>query len=126
MTLWRWMNKDPEFAAAYNAWQRDVIATTRARMMALTASAMSAVERAMRNGDGRLALRVLEKMGFAKEPMPGPTDPADVKRGVEIERRQIEATVREALVAVKEREGQLVLSERLADFAVGEGSGGEG
>src|SRR5947209_6027615 len=50
-TLYRWLKSDPEFLAAYNAWQQDAVATARGRLLALTDSAVSAVGKAMGKGD---------------------------------------------------------------------------
>jgi hypothetical protein len=46
-TLYRWLKHDPEFQAAYNAWQQDAIATARGRLLALTDTAVTAVGKAM-------------------------------------------------------------------------------
>src|SRR5205807_2282667 len=70
-TLYRWLKNDPAFLAAYNAWQQDALATARGRLLALTDSAVLAVGKAMGKGDGRLALRLLERMGIADRPAPG-------------------------------------------------------
>ena len=69
-TIYRWMKEDPAFIAAYNAWQRDLLATARGKMLALTDVALVALGKALGQGDGKLALRVLEKMGIAERPTP--------------------------------------------------------
>jgi hypothetical protein len=100
-TLYRWLKHDPAFQAAYNAWQHDALATARGRLLALSDIAVTAVSKAMQRGDGRLALKVLERMGIAERPTPGPTDTEEVKReqavenkSREIERRKAEERVR--------------------------------
>jgi hypothetical protein len=90
MTLHRWLKNDAQFQAAYNAWQQDAIATARGRMLALTDAAVTSVHKAMLRGDGRLALRVLEKMGVAEAVTPGPTEVEAVQRRQELERRKEE------------------------------------
>ncbi len=85
MTLYRWLKQDPRFAAAYNAWQQDVLATARGRLLALTDTAVTTVGNAMRSGDARAALVVLKAMGIMERPTPGPTEPDDVRRAQKIE-----------------------------------------
>jgi hypothetical protein len=107
-TLYRWLKNDAEFAAAYNAWQQDAIATARGRLLALTDTAVTAVGNAMQRGDGRLALRVLERIGIAERPKPGATDAAELKREMAMERRQREADR-------KAEESMTRLSEMIAE-----------
>ena len=57
-TLSRWLHNDPYFAAAFAAWQREVVASGRARVLAMTDIALDAVQNAILQGDGRVALQV--------------------------------------------------------------------
>ena len=74
-TVSRWMNADPYFRAAYNAWRREVADSTRARLVRAAESAASVVHRAIRDGDGRLALALLKQLGLAHAALPAHTDP---------------------------------------------------
>ena len=86
-TLYRWLTHDPNFAAAYNAWQHDALATARGRLLALTDTAVTSVGRSIAKGDGRLALQLLDRLGLTTAVKPGPTDPADVQRDQNVEQR---------------------------------------
>ena len=64
--------------------------------------ALGAVEKALDAGDGRLGLRMLEKMGIVKEREVGPTEAEEVekekkiaKKKKDLKRRKLEAEIRE-------------------------------
>lgn len=73
-TIYRWRTSDPNFIAALNRWRGEMQAETRDRVLALSAGAADSVARSIADGDSRLGLRVLEKMGCLK---PGPDNPVD-------------------------------------------------
>lgn len=73
-TIYRWRTSDPNFIAALNRWRGEMQAETRDRVLALSAGAADSVARSIKDGDSRLGLRVLEKMGCLK---PGPDNPVD-------------------------------------------------
>jgi hypothetical protein len=77
-TLSRWLHSDPHFLAAYNAWRRELIDSTRAKLLHTAELATSALHRAIAKGDGRLALALLDRLGLASPAAAsaGPTDPA--------------------------------------------------
>jgi hypothetical protein len=75
-TLSRWLHNDPYFASAYAAWQREMLASGRARVLAMTDIALDAVQNAILQGDGRVALQVAKATGALDAPKPGTTDPA--------------------------------------------------
>lgn len=75
-TLSRWLHNDPYFAAAFAAWQREVVASGRARVLAMTDIALDAVQNAILQGDGRVALQVAKATGALDAPKPGTTDAA--------------------------------------------------
>ena len=92
-TVYRWLKADPAFQAAYNAWQSDVLATARARLLALTDAAVTTVTAAVARGDARTALAVLQRQGLLAPPQPGPTDPELIAREREVARRRAEVRV---------------------------------
>jgi hypothetical protein len=104
MTLWRWLKNDAQFQAAYNAWQQDALATARGRMLALTDGALTAVGKAMARGDGRLAMRVLERMGIAEVPTPGATEVEEVERRQKVDRRKREVKIKKEEERVADEE----------------------
>ena len=74
-TVYRWMKADPNFLAAYNQWQSDVLATAKARLVAATDVAVSAVVGSMAKGDAKTAMALLKQLGLLKSPAAGPIDP---------------------------------------------------
>ena len=73
-TLYRWIHDDARFAAAYNAWRREVVDSGRARILAMSNRALDAVQTAIENGDARIALQVAKASGALDAPQPGLTD----------------------------------------------------
>ena len=79
-TLHRWLHDDPHFAAAFNAWRRELLNSARARALAMTDTAMAAIHTAISKGDAYAALQLVRGLGVLKPPRPGPEDPRTVKR----------------------------------------------
>ena len=90
MTIHRWLKSDPEFQAAYNEWQEQIIGSTQARLLAMTDKAAEAVEKALEAGDARLGLKLLKEMGLLKTKKPGFTDPKRVRREMQNEEDRVE------------------------------------
>ena len=84
---------DPQFQAAYNAWQHDAIATGRGKLLALTDAALEAVRRALDNGDAKIGLVVLKSTGILDRPEPGSTDPEEVQARQAIARERGETNL---------------------------------
>lgn len=89
-TLNRWLSTDAAFQAAYNAWQKDVLDTARARLLSVTDVAVNTVLRAMKKGDARVALTILDRLGITTQPKPGPTDEEEVMQQQLIAQRKRE------------------------------------
>ncbi|HEY2588089.1 MAG TPA: hypothetical protein VGI81_20265 [Tepidisphaeraceae bacterium] len=75
-TVYRWLQSDPRFAAAYNAWQREMVASGRARVLAMNDLALDTVQNAMLRGDVRVAVQIAKANGALDAPNPGTTDPS--------------------------------------------------
>ena len=95
-TLHRWMRDDPDFAAAYNAWRRELIDSARA--LAMTDDALATIRDAIVGGDAYAALQLVRGLGVLREQKPGSDDPKLVRR------RHVVATAR--------RESRLYKAER--------------
>ena len=102
-TVYVWLKKDSAFQAAHNQWLEQLDVEARSRSKVLMRKAGDAVEKALDGGDGRLGLRLLEKMGIVKEGEVGPTEAGEVEmeRKVErkkkdLERRKLEAEIKES------------------------------
>lgn len=89
-TLYRWLNQDVAFQAAFNTWQSDVINTAQAQLLASTHIALEAVMKAIRGGDARLAWKVLESQGVTARPRGGSTDVVELQRREGMERKKKE------------------------------------
>ena len=79
-TVYRWMKEDPNFQAAYNAWQADVTATVKAQILAAATVAVQAVVGSMAKGDAKTGLALLKQLGMIAPPKPGPVEPDKVAR----------------------------------------------
>ena len=79
-TVHRWIHADPAFRAAYHAWQKDAIDTARARLLALTDAAVTAVANALEKGDTKTAVILLKGLHILTRPAPGSTDPAALQQ----------------------------------------------
>jgi hypothetical protein len=88
MTLYRWLKHDPAFQCAFNAWQKDVVTTAQGQLLAATRDALSTVLNAIRQGDARLAWKLLESQGITTTPKAGPTDVAELERREVLEKRK--------------------------------------
>ena len=102
-TIYTWLKEDAVFAAAYNQWVGQLEFEAKAQSRMLLRKAGVAVEKALEAGDGRLGLRLLEKMGIVKEREVGPTEAGEVemerkvaKKKKDLERRKLEAEIRES------------------------------
>jgi len=89
-TLYKWLNHDPNFQAAFNAWHKDLITTAQGQLLAASHEAVNTVLNAIRRGDARLAWKLLESLGLNKLSKPGSTDAAQCDDGpvFEFERRK--------------------------------------
>ena len=93
MTLHRWLKSDPVFQAAYNEWHEQMEESGRSRLLMLTDKATDAVEKALAGGDARTALQLLKGMGLIKAKAVGPTDPEEVERVGELEKKKRELSL---------------------------------
>ena len=93
-TMYRWINDDLSFRAAYNEWQELLKESCRARLLALIDKSVNAVSKAIEAGDANLAMVLLQKMGMIREFRPGSTDPEVLRRKAEIRKRREESRLR--------------------------------
>jgi hypothetical protein len=74
-TLYRWRTSDGAFRQALTAWRIHQRESAHDRLCALSIACTDTVERAVMEGDARLALRVLERIGVASDLAAHPTPP---------------------------------------------------
>jgi hypothetical protein len=76
-TLHRWLKEDFDFGAALNRGRKDLREAMHARLMVLAAKAAGCVEKALDNGDDKVALALLKGIGLlsGEPPKVGSDDP---------------------------------------------------
>jgi uncharacterized protein YerC len=62
-TIYRWVQSDPHFRAAYNAWKLEQVESARSRLIRLTDKAVDVVENALATDNHRVAVQVLKGSG---------------------------------------------------------------
>jgi hypothetical protein len=95
-TLHRWIRDDARFAAAYNAWRREVVDSGRARVLAMSNRALDAMNAAIEKGDTRVALQVAKASGALDAQKPGLTDADTLRRKRKLRDGQREIKLEEA------------------------------
>jgi hypothetical protein len=90
----RWIHSHPAFRFVYNAWRRELMESTHARLLRACESASGVIQAAIDNGDAKLAFNLVKHMGFG--PPPGPTS--------------LDQTIDE--VAIAEHEDEVALENR--------------
>lgn len=75
-TIFRWLESDHHFAAAYNAWRKETVASGRARVLAMADVALDTVQSAIRDGNARVAVQIAKAAGVLDPSKPGTTDPS--------------------------------------------------
>jgi transposase len=74
-TIYRWVQSDPRFRAAYNAWQQETRESAHARLLKLTEKAVEVVEAALRRSDAKTAVALLKQLGVLRSRKAGATEP---------------------------------------------------
>lgn len=95
-TVHRWIKSDPDFAAAYNAWEREALDSAHARALAITDAAFDVIDAAIRNGNLNAALHVVKAAGALAPRPTGPSDPATLRRREDIRRTRQDAKLERA------------------------------
>jgi len=89
-TVYKWLKDDAAFRAAHNQWLDEMEQVGRTRMVMLTEKAVEAVKRALEAGDGRLGMRLLEKLGVAREEKGLLLEEGEVAKRMQLDRRKRE------------------------------------
>jgi transposase-like protein len=87
-TLHVWRKKDTRFAAIYNSWQNQMLASAQNRLVSLTNNAVTAVADAIDAGDTRTSLELLRGLGLLVPPRPGSEDAAEIQRQLDLAHRE--------------------------------------
>ena len=70
-TVYRWLQSDPLFRAAYNAWQKEIRESSHARLLKMSEQAVNVVEKALERNDEKVAVTMLKEMGVMRRSAPG-------------------------------------------------------
>jgi len=97
-TVYRWMQSDPQFRAAYNAWQQEQAESARARLLKLADQAVDVVEKALARGDQKIAVGVLKNIGAMRRPDRGATDPEVLALQMDLQREREKYKASEGMV----------------------------
>ena len=91
-TVHRWQKDDLVFRAAFNRGRRELLASVRTRLLALTERAVACVERELDGGDARTAMALLKGLGLLGGQVTaiGSDDPEELRRNEEERRRNAE------------------------------------
>ena len=68
VTLWRWINSDPAFAAVYNAWKQELAESLRTQLLTAAPNASATILKAIEAGDAKLAFGLLRSLGVLNAP----------------------------------------------------------
>jgi AcrR family transcriptional regulator len=66
--VYRWVQSDSRFQAAYHLWQQELANSARVRLLELADKAIKVFERALAQGDEQVALRMLCHTGMIRRP----------------------------------------------------------
>jgi transposase len=91
-TLYRWINEDARFSAAYNRWKAVCQMSAHGQVLALQDLALQVLREQLEfKRDAKLAARVLEKTGAMSPPAIGPTHPGRAAAHLTADQRQQDA-----------------------------------
>ena len=87
-TLYRWVQSDPKFRAAYNAWQQELVESSRARLLTFVEQAVEVVGKAIIRDDRKVAMGMLRQLGIMRAPNRKPTDPETLAIQMDLDHRR--------------------------------------
>jgi len=85
-TVFRWVKRDPYFAAAFNAWKLEMRDSAQVRLLKLADKAVDVVEKALDRGDEKVAMKMLRQLQVMRRANVGATDGETIK--VEMDLRE--------------------------------------
>jgi transposase-like protein len=97
-TIYRWMQSDPHFRAAYNAWKQEQTESARGRLLKMADQAVDVLEQGLRANDRHVAMQVLKGTGALRQGRREATDPKVLKLQMDLLRFRDEYRAARALV----------------------------
>jgi transposase len=105
-TVFRWVKRDPYFAAAFNAWKSELQASAEVRLLKLTDKAVDVVEKALERGDEQVAMKMLRQLQVMRRTKVGATDGETMKVEMDLqEKRRHRSQTREMARIMLEKSG---------------------
>ena len=111
-TIYRWVQSDPHFRAAYNAWMQEQAESARGRLLKLADKAVDVVEAELGRSNEKVAVQVLRNMGVIRGRREESTNPKVLKLEMEVKRLEGEYRAAEALVKHLLTQGGLTPDEQ--------------
>ena len=93
-TVYNWIERDPMFRAAYNAWQRELHASAYGRLLKTAESAVDAIAKRIEKGDHKLGMELVRRLGILEPRGRGPTDPELVRLDMRVRRKRRERKIK--------------------------------
>jgi transposase-like protein len=87
-TLYRWVQWHPEFRAAYNLWQREMVESAQAKLLRLTDKAVEVLEKALERNDEKVALKMLRGTGVLRRRRAGSIEADVLDMQMELQKRR--------------------------------------
>lgn len=87
-TVYRWVQRDAVFRAAYNGWQRELAESAHVRLLRLTDKAVEVVEKALDRNDEKTAVKLLKQLGIMRRRRAGSTDEQVLKLKLELKEKR--------------------------------------
>jgi hypothetical protein len=88
MTLYRWLRGNPQFRAAFNAWQEEAVESARTRLIKLADQAVDVVEQALRRSDEKVAVKLLGSVGALRKRRGESIDPNVLELQMQLREKQ--------------------------------------
>src|SRR6202035_1322729 len=86
-TVFRWVKRDPYFAAAFNAWKLELRASAQVRLLKLADKAVDVVEQALERGDEKVAMKMLRQLQVMRRTKVGTTDGETMKVEMDLQEK---------------------------------------
>ena len=97
-TLYRWVQGNPHFRAAYNLWQREVAESARARLLKMTDKAVEVVQEALERGDEKVAVNILRATGVLRRQRAGSVDAHVLELQMQLRQRREKQKAEEGMM----------------------------
>jgi len=125
-SLYEWLEPGRPLHEALTVWKQDLASTARTRLLMMTDLATQNILSALKRGDAKLAMNLVQKLGVLSAPPVGPTHVEVVTEGVvgRNKAEELEGRGRKRAVSFVEQWTEVSYSSKAEVVASLEGSGG--